>query len=118
MSMDRRLGKGDHPSQQINVAELRERLHLERLAAFAATRPTVRMTSRRRPEPPRLTLTISARRHLAAVAVFLFLALLGAGAAFTADQWRNERDTTGYIRACISCHGSVDTVLQPSVSPS
>lgn len=68
-------------------------------------------------EPTRLTLTASARRHLAAVLVFLTLALFGAGAAFTADQWRNERNTTGYVRACISCHGRMIEVPPPSATP-
>jgi hypothetical protein len=111
-----RIGVGDHPSQQIDVVALRERLHLERLAAFAATRPTVRMTSRRRPEPPRLTLTTSARRHLAAVSIMLVFLLGALGAALAMDEWRSERNTTGYIRACISCHARVTE--QPSASPS
>lgn len=64
-------------------------------------------------EPTRLTLT----RHLTAVTVFLALALFGAGAAFTADQWRNERNTTGYVRACISCHGRMIEVPPPSATP-
>lgn len=64
-------------------------------------------------QPTRLTLTTSARRHLAAVTVFLALALFGAGGAFTADQWRTERATHGYARTCISCHGRMIEMPAP-----
>lgn len=111
-----RYGEGDHPSQQIDVAALRERLHLERLQALATTRHTVPRgagrTPRRRKAPSRLSLRPGAYRHLAAVAVLLVLAMLGVSVAAAADAWRSERDTQGWIRACTSCHGRV--IDQPS----
>lgn len=115
-----RLGESDHPSKQINVRELRERLHLERLARFAAT-PVGRRTRDTRgthAEPSRLALTARARRHLVGIAVLLVLMMGGAFVAAAADTWRNERESTGWIKACISCHGRVIEQPSPSASAS
>lgn len=107
-----RYGHGDHPSQQINVRELQERLHLERLEILARRRPSVRRAAPTR--PTRLSLRPRAYRHLAAVALLLALLLGTLGAVAAVTTWRDDSRTQGWIRSCSSCHGRTG-VLQGAV---
>jgi hypothetical protein len=110
VSMDRRLGKGDHPSQQINVEALRNRLRAERLAAAG-----IDLSGAVR-EPTRLSHAPGAYRHLVAVAM-LFVLLLGTlGVAVIATAARDDSGSRGWIRSCVSCHTRI--VEQPSVAAS